>query len=188
MVGPVVAKMAVEQAQRSRQRHRRRLLLGRDRLDRRHVPGRLHPHVPGTHVDHRPGGRGRAGAPGGAPESVDGRAWSLGLLDRGSASASARSARWSGALALGGVDLGSYQINYLALAGNLAAVLLGSWRHWPACSRPAREDLELRRPGRERRPSSRARPATGPACPTWPSWPSSPAWPSWPWRWWPAGW
>ncbi len=46
MVGPVVAKMAVEQVEADRQRHRRRLLLRGDRLDRRDLPRRLHPHVP----------------------------------------------------------------------------------------------------------------------------------------------
>ena len=37
MVGPVVAKIAVEQARQGRQRHRRRLFLGSGRLDRRDV-------------------------------------------------------------------------------------------------------------------------------------------------------
>ena len=45
MVGPVVAKMAVEQARKGRQRDRRRLLLGRGRLDRRDVPLRVSSYV-----------------------------------------------------------------------------------------------------------------------------------------------
>ena len=66
MVGPVVAKMAVEQAAKSRQRDRRRLFLGGGRLDRRHVPLRFRPDVPGADLDHRPAGR-RGAGPGRRP-------------------------------------------------------------------------------------------------------------------------
>ena len=62
MVGPVVAKMAVEQAQQGGQRDRRRLLLGSDRLDRRHVPLRLRADVPGADLDDRALGRRGPGA------------------------------------------------------------------------------------------------------------------------------
>ena len=65
MVGPVVAKMAVEQAAEGRQRDRRRLLLGAiGSIVGTFVCGFVL-HVSGAVVDHRAGGRRGAGAAGG---------------------------------------------------------------------------------------------------------------------------
>ena len=140
MVGPVVAKMAVEQSQRSGRRHRRRLFLRRGRFDRGDVPGRVHPHVLCPLFDNCPGGcRGVVGVGRGAGV-VPRRAGAQSPHDGPSG---VRIDRPAGATAwAGGIRLDSYQINYLALAGNVTALFAGVLGLW-SLNTARREQLAL---------------------------------------------
>ena len=90
---------------------------------------------------------------------------------------------------LGAVDLGSYQINYVALAGNLAGCRLGILGLVRLLERPPRRAGQPWQEG-----SSKAAPRRSnlkhpvPAWLTWRCWRSSPAWCSCRSRWSPAGW
>ncbi len=66
-------------------------------------------------------------------------------------------------LELGGVDLGSYQMNYLALAGNAAALRAGDRRADRAGSRPPRPTTRSRPPPASPTPASPAPTSPGPS-------------------------
>ena len=161
MVGPVVAKMAVEQARQGRQRDRRRLFLGGDRLDRRHVPLRFRPHVPGADLDDRHPGRGGPGTAGRGPDRSTRRAGRRNL--GGALPGSGLDQPLVSKLNLGAVDLGSYQLNYLVLAGNAAVVVLGIVGLARAGPRPPGRRCCCWPPPTSRRPASPTPASPGPA-------------------------
>ena len=74
---------------------------------------------------------------------------------------------------MGAIDLGSYKLNYLAVAGNVAALVLGIWGSARASPRPRADDQALRRPPPPNRPAATST-STGPA-PDSPISPSSPS-------------
>ncbi len=90
------------------------------------------------------------------------------------------------AMGLGGLDLGSYRINYLSLGGNLTGLLLGVVG--AAGLIAARKQDEGLEEATSESAARRIRPCPGAACLTWPCWRSWRAWGSWPWRWWPGAW
>ena len=126
MVGPVVAKMAVEQAHKAGSAIGDVYFWGAIGSIVGHVPDRLRADVPGADVDDRAPGRARRWRSwrrllyrGDEPGSI------VGIVAAALAGDRVRSSRWSSSVGLGSVDLGSYQINYLAVVGNLAALALG---------------------------------------------------------------
>ena len=186
MVGPVVAKMAVEQARKAGSAIGDVYFWGAiGSIVGTFICGFVLMYQAPNSTIVAPGRRG-ARAPGREPDRSARRAGrrhcGCALPRSGLDSPLARR------LNLGGVDLGSYRLNYLVLAGNAAALVSGTGRLGRARRRP---------PGR-RSPRGRhrqvvagepdARLGPGPAWPTWPCSPSSPAWPSWHSRWSPAAW
>ena len=124
MVGPVVAKMAVEQARKAGSAIGDVYFWGAmGSIAGTFLCGFVLM-LSGADLDHRHSGRRRARAPGGRPDRAARRAGRRNSR-RSLAWAWARSVPLVSRLNLGAVDLGSYQLNYLVLAGNAAAVVLG---------------------------------------------------------------
>ena len=142
MVGPVVAKMAVEQAQRTGSAIGDVYFCGAiGSIVGTFLAGFVLMYL-APYLDHRPAGRGGAGTAGRGSLRRHRGGLVLGCVTALLA--------WSGIdrspgpiAGPGGIDLGSYQINYLALAGNVDGRRCSvCWRS-PACSRPGGEDLAL---------------------------------------------